>query len=257
MRKRRKKESIRQRKRRKNRLKMVCSVIFSLLFIAALAALIIWKVFVVKEVVVKGNKHYSKEQIEKFVLSDEHSWNSLYVALKYRFLNVEELPFVDSMEVSLRNPQTLEVSVYEKGILGYLYISAINQYAYFDKDGFVVETSRDIIEDVPQVEGLECDKVVLYEKLPLKDNELLRGLLTATLALKKHEIVPQKVQFDDFGKISLIYGGIEVLLGDTDSLSQKILRLPYILPEISGKTGILHVENWTENTKDIIFEERK
>mgnify|MGYP000255413098 CR=1 FL=1 len=41
------------------------------------------------------------------------------------------------MSISLDSPHTLHISVYEKGMLGYIYIPGINENAYFDKDGFV------------------------------------------------------------------------------------------------------------------------
>lgn len=248
------KELLRERRQRKKRRKLRLIVWSFLLVIILSAVLIVWKVFTVQTVVVEGNEHYSDEQIQQFVLSDEYSWNSLYVVLKYHFLETEEIPFVDTMEISLTDPHVLKVNVYEKGIIGYLYISTIDQNAYFDKDGFVVETSKEIIENVPQVEGLNCGQVVLYEKLPLKEERILKSLLTATQALKKNEVVPDKIKFDGAGEISLIYGKIEVLLGASDNLTKKILRLPYILPELSGMEGTLHIENWTENTTDIIFD---
>lgn len=252
-----KKEQTRTQKRRRKRRKIMFILILAFLVLAAVACLIVWKVFTVQTVIVEGNTYYSDSQIQKFVLEDEYSWNSLYVVFKYRFLEVKEHPFVDSMEVSLDNPHTLRVHVYEKGLLGYLFIAAIGQNAYFDKDGFVVETSREKIDKIPLVEGLECDKVVLYEKLPIQDDKALKSLLTATQALKKYEVVPDTIRFDGNGDISLAYGSIEVLLGSPENLTQKILRLPYILPELSGKTGILHMENWTENSTDIVFGERK
>ena len=246
-------EIARKKRRRKKRRK----VFFGVLLLIGLSALIVWKVFVVKDIIVEGNEHYSDKQIEQIIGEDENSWNSLYVLLKYRFLDVEEVPFVDSIEVSLQNPRTLKVHVYEKGVLGYIFISAIGQNAYFDSDGFVVETSTEKIENIPQVEGIECDKVVLYEKLPIEDENVLKRLLAATKEIKKNEVVPEKIYFDEHKDISLRYGGIQVVLGDSQNLTQKILRLPYILPQLSGKTGTLHVENWSENTKDIIFQEDK
>lgn len=253
----RKNMSIREKYRRQKKIKIILSVFLILFCLIAVAVLIIWKVFTVQTVVVEGNEHYSDSQIQKIVLSDEYSWNSLYMLLKYRFLEGEEIPFVDTLEVSLDNPHTLRVHVYEKGIIGYFYISAISQNAYFDTDGFVVETSKEIIENIPQVEGLDCDKVVLYEKLPIKDENLLKSLLTVTRSLEKKEVIPAKIQFGENGDISLDYGDIQVLLGQSDNLTQKILRLSYILPELSGKKGVLHIENWTENTTNIIFDEIK
>lgn len=252
-----KKELLRDKRKRKKKRKIRLILVLSILTILLTAVLIVWKVYTVENIVVEGNEHYSAEQIKKFVTKDEYAWNSLYVLLKYHFFETEEIPFVDTMEISLTDPHTLKVDVYEKGIIGYLYIAAINQNAYFDKDGFVVETSKEIIEGIPRIEGLNCNKVVLYEKLPLQDGKILKNLLTATQALKKNEVVPDKVLFDESGDISLAYGDIQVLLGSSDNLTKKILRLPYILPQLSGKAGTLHVENWTENTTDIIFEEIK
>lgn len=246
-----------EKKRRVKRGRKILVALSILAVTVAAAALIVFQVFTVKTVIVEGNEHYSDGQIEKFALSDEYSWNSLYVVLKNRFFEVKEVPFVDSMDIELDGPHTLKIHVFEKGMIGYLYISAIGQYAYFDTDGFVVETSKEQIEDLPQVEGLDCDKVVLYEKLPIKDSDMLQNLLVATRSLQKNGVEPDKIQFSGNGEITLDYGEIQAYLGSAENLTQKILRLPYILPQLSGKKGGLHLENWTENTTDIIFDEIK
>lgn len=250
-------ELLREKRKKKKKRKIKLIIFLTFLLVLGLWALIIWQVYRVKEVKVEGNVHYSKEQIEKFVLDDEYSWNSLYVYLKYRFMEMEQIPFVDTMEVSLEDPKTLKIFVYEKEIIGYLYISSIDQNAYFDKDGFVVETSKETIEGIPRVEGLNCGQVVLYEKLPIKDKNILRSLLSASQSLKKNGVVPEEILFEENGDLTLTYGNIRVLLGGGDKLTSKILRLSYILPQLEGKKGVLHVENWTENTTDIIFDQEK
>lgn len=250
-------ELLREKRKKKKKRKIKLIIFLTFLLVLGLCALIIWQVYRVKEVKVEGNVHYSKEQIEKFVLDDEYSWNSLYVYLKYRFMEMEQIPFVDTMEVSLEDPKTLKIFVYEKEIIGYLYISSIDQNAYFDKDGFVVETSKETIEGIPRVEGLNCGQVVLYEKLPIKDKNILRSLLSASQSLKKNGVVPEEILFEENGDLILTYGNIRVLLGGGDKLTSKILRLSYILPQLEGKKGVLHVENWTENTTDIIFDQEK
>ena len=220
----------------------------------ALTAIIVVKVFTVKNVVVEGNALYTDSQIEDMILNDEYSWNSLYVYLKYRFTEVGEIPFVDEMEISLDNPHTVYVKVYEKGILGYLYIPILGQNAYFDKDGFVVETSKEMIPDVPKITGVKCNEVILYEQLPLEDSGILRQLLNLTQTLKKYNLFPQEIRFNHTKGATLIYDNIRVLIGSDENLSQKIIRLSYILPQINGMSGILHLENWTEENTDIIFD---
>ena len=227
-------------------------LIFVLLL--ALAALVVWKVFTVENVEVEGNELYSSGQIEQLVLNDEYSWNSLYVLLKYRFVDMGEVPFVDTMEVKLKNPHTVQISVYEKGILGCLYIESIGQYAYFDKDGFVVETSTEEIPDVPKVTGVTCEEVVLYEQLPLERGEVLKDLLNLTQILKKYDLLPQEIHYDGKLMPTLDYGGTRVVVGSEDYLSQKVVRLSAILPQLSGLSGTLYLDTWTPDTTDIVFE---
>ena len=66
----------------------------------AIAAFVVVKVFTVQNVVVEGNSLYSADQIKNMVLNDDYSWNSLYVDLKYRFVDVGEVPFVDKNDYS-------------------------------------------------------------------------------------------------------------------------------------------------------------
>ena len=100
---------IKEERRKKKKRKNILQVILGILIVLALAVLIIFTVFKVKNVEVEGNKLYDAKVIEKAVLNDEYSWNSLYVDLKYRFVDIGEVPFVDTMEVSLDNPHTVHI----------------------------------------------------------------------------------------------------------------------------------------------------
>lgn len=245
---------IKEQRKRKKRRKIGLTIFFIFLLLIAAAVLVVWKVFTVQTVIVEGNELYSSEQIENLVLDDEYSWNSLYVDLKYRIKKMGNVPFVDTMEVSLDNPHTVRISVYEKGILGSFYITSIGQNAYFDKDGFVVETSADEIEGVPKVTGVACDEVVLYEQLPLENDAVLKNLLNLTQTLKKYNLLPEEISYDTNLQPTLTYGVIRVEIGDEEYLSQKIVRLSAILPQLSGLSGTLHLETWTPDTTDVVFD---
>lgn len=244
---------IKEKRRKQRLLKKVLIGVLILMILSVIAVFVVINVFVVKNVKIEGNELYDEQLITDTVLNDEYSWSSLYVLLKYTFLDIENVPFIDTMEVSLTDPQTLKIKVYEKGMLGYLYIAAIGENAYFDKDGFVVETSTRIIEDVPKIEGVICDEVVLYEKLPI-DNQKLRELLTLTQALKREKLDPDIIHFGLKQSPVLSYGNTEVWLGSIELLTQKVLRMKEILPSLEGMAGILHMEDWTEESANIIFE---
>ena len=245
---------IKEERRRKKRRKIGLYILLILILLIAAGVFTVMNVFTVENVVVEGNELYSSTQIENMVLNDEYSWNSLYVDLKYRFVDIGEVPFVDTMEVSLDNPHTIHIKVYEKGMLGYLYINSIGQNAYFDKDGFVVETSTEVIDGVPKITGISCEEVVLYEKLQLENSDILRDLLNLTQTLKKYNLLPDEIQYDSNMEPVLYYGTIQVKIGSEDNLSQKVVRLSIILPQLDGLSGTLHLETWTPETTDIIWD---
>lgn len=244
-----------RRKRKKRRL--FGPMLLGVLMILGLGTLVVVKVFTVKNVVVTGNERYDDAMIKEWVLNDEYSWNTLYVYLKYQFQEPEVIPFVDTMEVSMKLPHTIAIQVYEKGLLGYVYLESLGQNAYFDKDGIVVEMSSEVIEGIPRISGLTLDSVVLYEPLPLKEKRLLKNLLSLTQTLKKYEVLPENIIYSQDKTYLLDYGDVEASLGNVEHVGDKVLRLSYILPKLEGMSGKLHLEGWTENTTDISFEKRK
>lgn len=178
---------VKSKRRKRRRRKLLLKLVLILIAIAAIGALIVWKVFTVETVKVEGNNIYSDEKIENWVLNDEYSWNTLYVYFKYKFTDMKEIPFVDSMEVSIKSPHTLQVDVYEKGVLGYVYVPSLGKNAYIDKDGFVVEISSEVIDGTTKISGLTVATAELYEKLPLENMSILKTLLNVSQLLKKYE----------------------------------------------------------------------
>ena len=52
------------------------------------------------------------------------------------------------------------------------------------------------------------------------------------------------------------YGNIEVVIGDTSSLTQKLARLEAIMPSLEGMSGTLHLEDWSEESTNIVFDKK-
>lgn len=221
--------------------------------VIAIGALLVWKVFTVEQVDVEGNEIYPDQKIEQWVLNDEYSWNSLYVFFKYKLKDMDEIPFVDSLEISLKSPHVLQVEVYEKAVLGYVYVPSLGKNAYIDKDGFVVELSTEVIAGTTKISGLSVQTATLYEKLPLENASILKTLLNVSQLLNKYELIPDLVYVTDHDDVLLCYGSVQVNIGDNIYLNEKIVRLQQIMPELEGMTGTLHLEDWSETNTDIIF----
>lgn len=246
--------------RRKKRI-VTIAVILVLLVLALIGTILVTKVYTLENIRITGNVLYDAKQLEERILSDKYSNSTIYMYLKYRFAgNNLDIPFVDSVDVSMEpdDPHTINMKVYEKKTLGYLYIPAIDQNAYFDRDGYVIETSDREISGVPKVSGLKCDSVVLYERLNFDDPTALNNLLQLTQLFEKYDIKCKDIEYNPNSKTMKIHiKKIEVLLGTANYLPQKILRLSYILPQLKGKKGVLHVNGWTPETTDIVFRPQK
>ena len=59
---------------------------------------------------------------------------------------------------------------------------------YFDKDGIVVESSTDVYENVPEIDGLKFDSIVINNKLDVGNSEIYNTILALTQSFVKYDI---------------------------------------------------------------------
>ena len=206
----------------------------------------------IENVYVEGNVHYTEEDIKSIVMDGVLGDNSLYLSLKYKNKGVENIPFVDVMDVTILSPDTIKILVYEKALAGY--IKYLDAFMYFDKDGYVVESSSVKTLGVPQITGLEFNHVVLGEKLPVANDEVFNEILNLTMLINKYELVTDKIYFHSSGDVTLYFQDVKVAMGnEPDKLEDKIMLLPNFLAQLEGKSGTLQMENYDEDKGKFTF----
>jgi len=208
--------------------------------------------YTVRNVVVEGNKHYSAGEIQAMVMTGYFGDNSLYLSMKYKDKEITDIPFIASMDVIIVSNDTIKISVYEKSLAGY--VEYLGRYMYFDNDGVVIEAAKVPTQGIPQVTGLTFDHIVLYEKLPVENDEIFQNILTITKMLNKYDVICDKIQFDEDYNVTLGYGSVKVNIGKLENLDEKLMQLPYILPSLEGESGTLDLQNYTSDRKSITFE---
>jgi len=229
---------------------------FAALSVALLGGLYyIETAYTVKNVYVEGNSHYTDEEITDRIMVGHLGHNSIYLNFKYRNREIEDIPFVSTIEVEILAPDTVRIRVYEKSFAGY--VSYLGRYMYFDRDGTIVESSEMKTEGVPEVTGLKFDHVVMYEKLPVENEGIFANILDITQSLDKYELHADRLFYDRDYKVTLYFDEVRVQIGDNSSIDEKFSRLKSILPELEGKKGVLQMENFTADSKIIPFEEDK
>lgn len=230
-------------------------VFVSLIIIVCAGIFVIKTQFAIDKVTVIGNEHYSEQEIIDLIMKGKYGHNSVYLYFKYHNKEVESIPFIEQTDIELLSPTEVKIQVYEKAVAGY--VEYLGHYLYFDKDGIVVESSTRQVEGIPFVTGLVFDHVVLHEQLPVEDESVFRLILSITQLLTKYSISTDRIYFDSSDDITLYFDDVRVLLGKSDFIDEKINKLQYLLPKLSGMSGVLHMENYSGEGGKFTFDQDK
>ena len=222
---------------------------FLVLFIAFIIFL---RIYTIDTVTIEGNIHYTNEEIQNMIMGDKWGQNSVYLSMKYKNKEIKDIPFIETMDVTILSPHAVKITVYEKAMAGY--VEYMDQFFYFDKDGTIVESSNVRTMGIPQILGLDFDHIVLYEKLPIENETIFKQILDVTQLLNKFDINVDKIYFDKDYNITLYFGDARVKLGSTDYIDEKVMKLKSILPQLEGKKGVLRMENYSTDMEKITFE---
>ena len=217
------------------------------------AAVVFFTYYKVDSVQFRGTTHYSDEEVKKMVLRGPLASNSVLAPMIYSTTDTDDVAFVDAFKVTQINRSTICISVKEKKPVGCIHY--LDSYVFFDRNGIFVEGSKTRDESVPYFDGIQVNSVVMDEKLDIKGDSVLNTAVALSTIFQKNEMIPDHIQFDSSYSISLIYGDITVQLGKDEDLEEKMNRVIAILPKLTGKKGILHMESVSTDTNT--FEEEK
>ncbi len=161
--------------------------------ILLLLGILLWSIRIT-DIKVTGSARYTEAEMTNLLFPEGMDRNTLYCLYKERFQPHREIPFVADYDILFRSPSKVEVMVYEKSIVGY--VSYLNSYMYFDKDGIIVESTSNKLEGVPRVEGLNFGQIVLGEPLPAPNMDIFREILNLTQVLSLYNMEVDKITYN-------------------------------------------------------------
>ena len=202
---------------------------------------------------VEGNSFYTDDQIKNMILDVPMAKNSILAGFIDTEKSTKDEAMIDSITVSRVNRNTLLLQVKEKQMIGYIEFQG--QCVNFDRQGIVQIITEEPLENVPKIEGIDVKEAVQGERLSGINTTKLNTILSVGKMLEKMEEKPDRLVFNDLNQLVLYYGTIEVRLGDDENMDEKINRLVGILPELEGMSGILHLENTTEDSESVVFDD--
>lgn len=204
-----------------------------------------------------GNTQYSTEEIVHMIFSDSWDTNSAYCFVKDKTKPHKELPFIQRYDIDFAGPFAVNITVYEKNVVGY--VDYMSSHMYFDKDGIIVESTGDKLDGIPRITGLSFGSIVLYKALPVENKDVFNNILNLTGALRTYDIDCDVIQYDSLLNATLQIGEISVRLGSNKDMEMKISTLHDILPHLSGMKGELNLSDYSETSdhESYIFKEKK
>ena len=200
------------------------------------------------------------EQIPEEAYSMD-DWNEALMYMSNRearyssFTAKEEILEFLKYDVETDWPDKLYVTIYEKAIVGYVKYMGCNMY--FDKDGIVVESSTDVYENVPEIDGLKFDSIVINNKLDVGNSEIYNTILDLTQSFDKYDINVDKVYFDSSYNITLYMGDVKVSLGNSKDFTDRLFELKQLSARFGTLKGTLYLDEYNGDESSIIFKREK
>lgn len=237
------------RKNNKRKLKwLLAGIVIALL----LAGGGIYAGFMVTDITYTGNKHYTQQQMTECIFGTEHPNALIYTLFGKKNKNI---PFIQKYDVEVTWPNKMNVAVYEKAIVGYISYMGCNMY--FDKDGIVVESSTDLYENVPQIDGLKFDSIVINTKLDVGNADIYNTILDLIQSFDKYDIDVDKVYFDASYNITLYMGDVKVSLGSSKDFTDRLFELKQLSSRFGTLKGTLYLDDYNGDESSIIFKREK
>ncbi|MCR5097526.1 MAG: cell division protein FtsQ/DivIB [Lachnospiraceae bacterium] len=240
-------------KPKSSKLFIVISIIIAIAIVIAGGVFFVLFFCNIQKVKMEGNTVLIQEEIEQDLFLDEYDKNGVILMIKNLVQPRKYIPFVESMDITMEDLNTVNIKIHEKEIIGYL-MDADKNRIYYGPEGQVQEISKLKVKGVPRVlpEG-EMSAVSAGDPIPVREKSR-RELLALQRDLKNNELKVSRIEISEEGNFTLYHKDIVIKLGTASNMTEKVMRLKYILPKVKKKVGILHLEDWTEGNTDIVFE---
>ena len=225
-----------KKKRKDKKKKHHAYALIVLILAAAIIILGTVLLFYIQEVEVSGNEYCDSQEIVECVQNDKLSKNSLYVLAKYSLGQGKKPECLDTLKEKTR------VGCVKSG----------KKYSYFDQTKLVVNETEVKDSKIPVVSGLKIKKNKLYSQIKTTNQTKFSEIVEACGESQRYGIYPEKIYVKD-QQIYMDFGNVRACLGNQVSAEQ-IAQIRPILKKLGDKTGILHLESYSENNTTITFE---
>lgn len=221
-------------------------IIFLLLLISVL-----YFAFHIDTVKVEGTNIYTEDEIKDSVFVREYYDNEIILLIYNKIFGINQLPFVEDIDINYEDRNTVLLHVYDKTISGC--IKYMGQYVYFDKEGRVLESLPRRRQEVPLVSGIKFGNFSIGEKFKVEDDSLFDAIMNVSQLINHYEISVKRIHIND-GDIIIYSGNVQVHLGKKKLYNDQFAALSEVLKTTNKKklSGIINMENYNTGDKIVL-----
>ncbi len=218
--------------------------------------LIVFFGFKIEHIKVEGTECYTSDEIVDSVFTRKFSDNELVFMIYQKLYGLNKLPFVEDIEVTYNNRNTVTLHVYDKTISGC--IKYMGQYVYFDKDGIVLQSLIEKKEGVPIVTGIKFGKFTVGQPFSVEDESLFTTIMNLSGLIGHYKIEVKKIHLAA-DKIIIYSGNIKVLLRNKAMYDDEVAALSSILDTAKkeGLSGVIDMRAFEKGSRVSLQQEKK
>lgn len=243
-------ERPRKRRKKKSRFGYYLYAVVVLILTITNITLAILLLTHVQKVEVSGTEISTEDEIAAWITEDPLTRNSLYTIWKFNMGSYEQPVYIEDVKVSLGSPWKIKVDITEKEIIACTQYK--ESYVYFDKEGLVMQILPEKREDIQLVENIAVQDAKQFKVMKVQNEKLFSYIEDIVRETQKNELYPERIVWED-DSMNLYFGTVCVQLGKMN-YDVKVEQLPAILVDLEGKTGVLHMEHYSEVGEKISFE---
>lgn len=206
----------------------------------------------IQKISYSGNSQYTDDELTAQIFDKSYSLNPLYCFWNSHYGEKKEIPFIQTYDIEFTKWNEISIQIYEKSVVGYVNYKGYRMY--FDKDGIIVESSLEALENVINIEGLEFDHIVLYQKLPVENETIFNLIQNITQMILKNELPVDKINFAKEDDLTIYIDKLKFYIGNSEYLNEKIAKIKDLLPEAEGLSGTFYMDKFTEDTDTFRFQ---
>ena len=245
-----------QKNAKKSRIgKRIRLIVISAALILVMLFLLLFRI---TDVIVTGNDRYSDQEIRDLCLNEGSFTNSVLFYLFNRRIETEDVPLLDYIDTIYVDRNTIQLRAHEKLTIGMYRVG--DKVCCIDQDGVVIEIldfEGSEALNLPLISGL-TSKGTVGQVIEIPDYSVLNALQALKSSFDKFDLTPQSIDIvkdaEDRNSYVLHFGNVTVQMGIDRYLEEKMRRVAAIVPQLAGKTGVLHMENFDESTENIVFD---